>query len=190
MTLKELYNILLSNKPSNLLKEKEEELFTLIPELEKCKGFEQNNDWHIYDVYEHILHVVDNVPSNLNLRLAALFHDIGKPLTYTEDENKVGHFYYHWEVSKRIFEEFADKYNIDLNTREKVSKLINYHDINLSKLDDNKLNELKDRFDISDIIKLFELKKADLLSQNEKYRYHLDNYEEEKKRFLKIKGVN
>ena len=57
MSIEELYNILLNEKPSEKLKNKEQELFKLIPEMEKCKNFNQNNEWHIYDVYEHILQV-------------------------------------------------------------------------------------------------------------------------------------
>ena len=104
-----LFEILTLPKPSIFIREFEEEIFDLIPELEKSKGFKQNNDWHIYDVYNHTLNVVDNVPSDLNLRLAALFHDIGKPDTYTEDENGVGHFYGHWDKSKEKFLKFAKR---------------------------------------------------------------------------------
>ena len=81
----ELFKILLSDKPSDRIKNNEKEIFEFIPELKDCKGFNQNNDWHVYDVYEHILHVVDYVEEDLILRLTALFHDIGKPLSYTED---------------------------------------------------------------------------------------------------------
>ena len=93
MDIEKLYNILLSDKPSDNILASEKEIFLLIPELENCKGFNQNNEWHIYDVYEHILHVIDNVPSNLNLRLAALFHDIGKPTSFTKDEEGSGHLW-------------------------------------------------------------------------------------------------
>lgn len=190
MTKEELYNALLSPKPSSILKNREKELFCLIPELEKCKGFEQNSDWHIYDVYEHILHVIDNTSSNLVLRLAALFHDVGKPLSYVEDEKGNGHFYGHWEVSQRIFNEFASNHNIDINIRNRVSELIYYHDINLSKINNGKLKELIDEFDNEDIMLLFELKIADLLAQNKKYDYMLDEYEIQKKQLIKIKGGN
>lgn len=62
--VKNLFNILLSDKPSELIKYHEEKIFLLITELEKSKGFNQNNEWHIYDVYEHILHVIDGAPNN------------------------------------------------------------------------------------------------------------------------------
>ena len=190
MTLDELCNILLMNNPSIVLKNKEKELFFLIPELKKCKGFEQNSEWHIYDIYEHILHVVDNVPSNFILRLAALFHDVGKPFSYTEDENGVGHFYGHWEASQRIFNKFANKQNIDVNIRDRVSQLIYYHDINLSKLDSTELRKIIDKLGNEGIIQLFELKRADLLAQNEKYKYILTEYDIQKEKILKLKGGN
>ena len=188
--IQELYKILLSDKPSCILKSREKELFYLIPELEKCKGFKQHSDWHIYDVYEHILHVIDNVSANLILRLSALFHDIGKPFSYTEDVNGVGHFYGHWEVSQKLFIEFANKYNIDINIRDRVSQLVFYHDINLSKLDDAELRKIIEIFDNEGIIQLFELKKSDLLAQNKKYNYILNEYDIQKKKSLKLKGLD
>lgn len=131
-----VYNILLSDNPSDSIRNNEEEIFRLIPELKTCKGFNQNNEWHIYDVYEHILHVVDGVSPNITMRLAALFHDIGKPLSYTEDENKVGHFFGHWDESIKIFNTFSDKHNINKDIKERVINLIYYHDMNISKMND------------------------------------------------------
>lgn len=69
MSYEELKKILVLNDVYIILKQNEKELFELIPELEKCKGFNQNNKWHIYDVYEHILKVVSGTDSNLYLRI-------------------------------------------------------------------------------------------------------------------------
>ena len=87
-------------------------------------------------MYEHILHVLDGVTDNLVLRLAALFHDIGKPYVYTIDEEGVGHFYGHWDKSLEIFESFAKKFNISDDIKQLVSNLILYHDLNIGKLND------------------------------------------------------
>lgn len=190
MTYIDLVDILSSDKPSNIIRCNENAIFSFIPELKRCKGFDQKNEWHVYDVYEHILHVVDNVNQNLVIRLAALFHDIGKPFSYTEDENGVGHFYGHWEVSQRIFIEFANKYNIDVYIRDNVSQLIYFHDINLSKLDSVELIKIIDIFDNAGIMQLFDLKKADLLAQNKKYNYILNEYNIQKKKILQLKGVD
>lgn len=182
MSIERLYSILLEEKPSYSLLCNEKELFKLIPELDICKGFNQNNEWHIYDVYEHILHVVDNVPNDLVLRLAALFHDIGKPISYKEDENGVGHFYGHWETSQKIFDSFASKYGLDKAISDLVSNLIYYHDINITKLDS--YDEIYGVFDIEGIKMLYQLKKADLLAQNPKYHYILNEYNNQEQKLL------
>lgn len=179
-----LVNILLTDKPSEMIKMNEQKIFQMIPELFQCKNFKQNNIWHIYDVYEHIIHVVDGLSSDISLRMAALFHDIGKPFVYTEDENGIGHFYDHWNKSKEIFETFAHKYHLTEEIRELVANLIYYHDINIDKLSDNQLNELKVIFGEEGINMLFELKQSDLLAQNKQFHYLLSDYEEQKKKLL------
>lgn len=182
-----LFNILLSDQPSILIKQNENYIFKMIPELQKCKCFNQNNKWHIYDVYEHILHVVDGVQPNIELRLAALFHDIGKPNTYTEDENGVGHFYNHWDESNKIFLNFASKNNLNKNIVHDVSNLIYYHDINIKKLDSKELDNLLKKLSSQEIKRLFEFKKSDLLAQSSKFHYLLQDYEKQELKLLKIK---
>ena len=186
MTVEQLFEVLKIDKPSKILKEKEIELFKLIPELEKSKGFKQNNEWHIFDVYEHILHVVDNISDDLILRLSALFHDIGKPYVYTEDENGIGHFYGHFDKSEEIFKDFADRNKLEENIVKVVSKLIKYHDIRVSKLNTEQLLNIRNIFNDEEIERLYELRKAYLLAQNPKFHYILEDYEVEKKKILSI----
>lgn len=187
MDIKKLYDILLSEKPSEEIKNNEKKIFKLIPELEVCKGFNQNNPWHVYDVYDHTMHVVDNVDNNIIIRMAALFHDIGKPNTYTEDENKIGHFYGHYIESVKIFDAFSKRNNLNEDIVSSVKKLIFYHDKNIGKCNDEELKELSNIFTLDEIRMLFQLKKADLLAQNKKYHYILENYEVEEKELLKKK---
>ena len=49
----------------------------VVPRLAECDGVEQNPEYHKYDVLEHILQTVRF--ADPSVRLAALFHDIGKP---------------------------------------------------------------------------------------------------------------
>lgn len=187
MDIQELIDILLQDKPSEIIKNNEGKIFKMIPELSMCKGFNQNNIWHIYDVYEHILHVVDGVSKNIELRLAALFHDLGKPFVYTEDENNIGHFYGHWDKSKEIFDTFTSKYNI--KNKDIISNLILYHDLNIAKISDEELNRLINIFNRDGIIMLYELKKSDLLAQNPEFHYVLEDLEKQKEKVLnKMKG--
>jgi len=179
-----LFEILLVENPGLALKENEDYLFSLIPDLAKCKGFEQNNCWHIYDVYEHILKVVDGVSSNLTVRLAALFHDIGKPYVYTKDELGVGHFCGHWNKSKEIFMSFAKEYNLNEDLVKTVFKLIIYHDLNFENISDAMENVILNGFTKEELMMLFELKESDLLAQNEQFHHLLDNYKKQKSRLL------
>lgn len=175
-------------KPSVTIRKREEYLFSLLPDLKLCKGFCQNNPWHIYDVYEHILHVVDGVPNDPTIRLAALFHDIGKPYVYTEDEKGIGHFYNHWIKSNEIFLQFAHQYALDIAQTEQVSRLIFYHDINFEKVEDNTFLEIMNTFSTEEIKLLFMLKRSDLLAQSSKYHNLLERYEEQEKRLILIKS--
>lgn len=55
---------------------------TVLPELENCVGFEQN-EFHRFDVYRHLLAACDYLPAEKpQIRLAALLHDIGKPASF------------------------------------------------------------------------------------------------------------
>ncbi len=186
MNLDTLIAILLDEQPSKLIKEHEKEIFAMIPELQKCKGFKQNNIWHIYDVYEHILHVIDGVQENLTLRLTALFHDIGKPLAYKEDAYGVGHFYGHWDLSNNIFLAFAHKNNLEKHLVESVSHLIKYHDIRVEKMSDKEIEDIIKNFTEEEIDMLFAIKKSDLLAQNSIYHYLLESYDNQRKRVLNI----
>ena len=100
----ELFKILISDKPSYGIRLMEELniLDVIIPELKDTIGFDQHNPHHDKDVFNHTLCVLDNVPKLLELRLAALFHDIGKPHTLSIDDKGVGHFYGHEKVSVKI----------------------------------------------------------------------------------------
>ena len=174
MKLDELFEILLSDKPSELIKQNEDKIFSMIPELNDCKGFDQNSIYHVYDVYEHTLHVVDNVPKKIELRLAALFHDIGKPITYFEDELGNGHFPRHWEESRKIFENFAKKYNLNNELAKDISYLIYYHDVDFSK-SDSLILDIVEKIGYDNISDLFVLKKADVLAQSSKYHNQVED---------------
>jgi poly(A) polymerase len=65
-------------------------LEVILPEVSACKGVAQSG-FHTHDVYGHTLLTVERVPPELVLRLAALFHDVGKPSTATPDGAFPGH---------------------------------------------------------------------------------------------------
>lgn len=78
-------------------------LHYIIPELEQTYNLEQNG-YHADTVWEHTLQVLENLNCDtLELRLAALLHDIGKTVTATVDpDNGRIHFYQHERESAKI----------------------------------------------------------------------------------------
>ena len=81
----EFMKIIMSKNPATgiMMLQKFGLLKNIIPELEEGIGCEQLGE-HIYDVWEHLLHALQHAADKnwpLEIRLAALFHDIGKPRT-------------------------------------------------------------------------------------------------------------
>ena len=193
-TKEEVYNeiirLLMSDNPSKEIIENKELFFEVIPELRKTVGFNHNNPYHVYNVFDHTMKVIDYTPKDLYLRLTALFHDIGKPIVYSEDDNGVGHFYGHEDESKRIFDDFANTYDIDLNTKEIVGKLIEYHDKRLS-IKPVKMTRFLQLFGVEQLERLFLFKEADIKGHNPDMEYdRLKNLYETKKRYYEHLETN
>jgi poly(A) polymerase/tRNA nucleotidyltransferase (CCA-adding enzyme) len=124
----ELNKLLAAPKPSQGLRQLLEirVLERILPELVACAGVTQN-EWHAYDVLEHTLAVTDEAPAdNLIVRLAALFHDLGKPETRTEEGGQV-HFYGHQFVSARKADAIMRRLRYSNEERERVCHLVRNH---------------------------------------------------------------
>jgi len=81
----EFAKIIMSKNPASgiVMLQKFGLLKNIIPELEEGIRCEQLGE-HIYDVWDHLLHALQHAADKdwpLEIRLAALFHDIGKPKT-------------------------------------------------------------------------------------------------------------
>jgi len=145
-------------------------ILRIIPEFESCVGFNQNNPYHIYDIFEHTLVALerrDNFADNIT-SFAILFHDIGKPKCYTEDENGIGHFRGHARISAKMTSDILERMYMDSGTKDSIIQLVKYHDALFSENDKcirrwvNKIGEVQLR-------RLFEVMRADILAQNPEY---------------------
>ena len=124
--------IILSNKPSRYLKIMNDSnlLSHIIPELSICSGMAQNKKYHKYDVFEHCLVACDNVEPNIVLRLAALFHDIGKAQTREEvvkDGARKVTFYNHEVVGSKISKRIMRRLRFDKEMIREVADLVYNH---------------------------------------------------------------
>ncbi|HSP08830.1 MAG TPA: CCA tRNA nucleotidyltransferase [Candidatus Dormibacteraeota bacterium] len=88
----ELRRMLASERPAEALQLLDAGglLQVILPEVAACKGVAQGG-FHTHDVFGHTLLTVRHTPADLPLRLAALFHDVGKPSTATPDGAFTGH---------------------------------------------------------------------------------------------------
>lgn len=124
----ELCKMLCGEGVLDILLEYSDVMAVIVPELEPCIGFNQNNPYHKYTVYDHIAHAVANYRgSDISIKMALLLHDIGKPECYTEDHNG-GHFHGHGVNSMRIARDVMERLKFDNKTRKEVVDLVLYHD--------------------------------------------------------------
>lgn len=101
-----------------------------IPELEEGIGCEQKGA-HIYDVYNHLLHALQHAADksfSQEIRLAALFHDIGKPATRRYDRTKDKYtFFGHEVVGARMAKKILERLKVSRETTDMVVSLIRNH---------------------------------------------------------------
>jgi len=102
-------------------------LVKFIPEFEDTFEFNQQNPYHIETVFNHLITVTENIENDLILRLSALFHDIGKPSTFTLDEKGIGHFYGHETKSVEIIKIILRRLKYSNKIINKVTHLVENH---------------------------------------------------------------
>lgn len=180
----EFIKILLSDKPSygiRLMKDLGI-LQVILPEMIPAIGFDQRNPHHDLTVFEHTLEVLDNAPKVLEVRVAALFHDIGKPYTFKLDENGIGHFYGHEKTSVEITKEVLTRLHFSNEVIKNSLVLINEH-MNYSKdLNKKYVKRQLQRIGYDNLNNLIDLQIADKLSKKGDKDL---SYFEEKRRILR-----
>lgn len=109
------------------ISENMESLLTLIPEIKNMIGLEHKHPHHHLDVWQHTLEVIKNLNSkDLELNMAALLHDIGKPFSYQDEE--VRHFHGHPEISCKMAQQILTRLGYDEEFIKRVSYLVETHD--------------------------------------------------------------
>lgn len=103
-------------------------LYEFAPELEDMYGVTQNI-YHMYDVWTHSLKALESLPddSELSLRLATLFHDIGKPATRSVDDEGQVHFITHQHVGAEITRKVLNRLRYPNEIIDRVVKIIEMH---------------------------------------------------------------
>ncbi len=161
----ELSKLLLGKNVFNVLMKYRDILAVVIPQIKDSFDVEQNNRWHLYDVWEHICHSVENAPADLGIRLAMLFHDIGKPFCKTRDCDMNDHFYGHPAISAQLASSALKNLKIPNDLYDRVILLIKIHDKHIT-TDKKNIKKWLSKIGTERTLDLIDVKKADMLSQN------------------------
>ena len=163
----ELMTLLCGPGAGRILRSCPEVFAAMIPDLAPMIGYDQRNHHHSYDLWEHTVQGVENIPPEPALRLTMLLHDTGKPAVRTLDAKGEAHYAGHQAASAEIAARVTEALCLDRETADRVVRLVRYHDIRLRtdsgavNLDRPFLLDRLHRFGEKDLRALFEIHRAD-----------------------------
>lgn len=170
----ELTKLLIGDHAMQVLDEYKGVIGVIIPELKPAFDCVQNNPWHIYNVYGHIIHAVDAAPKDEIIRLTMLLHDIGKPSVKTTDEKGIDHFKFHAPVGADIAKKVLKQFKVSNEIYDKVTTLIYYHQ-GVENVDNIRVKRWLSKIGKDYTKSLFQVRISDLYAHNpEKIGYEVE----------------
>jgi putative nucleotidyltransferase with HDIG domain len=101
-------------------------LHFMFPELSLQVDYDQNSPFHSLDLWEHTKHVVLYSQQDINIRWAALLHDVGKPFVRGEKPDR-SNYIKHDLLGAEIVDKYASYLKWSNERREKVKDLVLNH---------------------------------------------------------------
>ena len=128
----ELIKTLSTSKPSIglVIMQKTGLLQTVFPEIDVMYDMDQSPEWHHKDIFAHTLQVVDNaakLTNKMEIRFAALVHDIAKPVTRKIDPVKGYTFHGHDAIGERMLNKVAKRLRLSNQLADYIKKLTLLH---------------------------------------------------------------
>lgn len=156
----------------------------VFPEVSDLAGVDQRQDHHHKDVFLHTCQVVDNISGmteNIDLRLAALLHDIAKPKTKKFIEGIGWTFHGHEEIGARMVKHMFRRLKLPLDRVPYVEKIVRLHQRPMQLVDETVTDSAVRRilFEAGEEIDdLMTLCRADITSKNPKLvKQYSENYD-------------
>ena len=136
----------------------------VVPELLENYGVAQNKH-HIYDCYTHAIKALEYTAKkkfNMYVRLAALFHDIGKPRVKI-GAGKESTFYNHEIVGAKMTFEILNRLKFSKKDIEKIVNLIRHHMFyyNVDEVSESSVRRLVKNVGPENMEELLQLREAD-----------------------------
>lgn len=136
----------------------------IFPEAYATKDFDQHSTFHAEDLYNHTLSVIEKTPPILEVRMAALYHDVGKIDTFFLDENGEGRFFGHQSVSEELLVDRLKKLKYSKKFIENTRVLAKRHMDNTNTYTKKSIRKLLRNIGEANLLNLFKLQRADVLS--------------------------
>lgn len=124
----ELLKLLCGDRADFVLRRYRSVIAVFIPELKGTFDFEQHSKHHNRDVYRHTVAAVHHIEPQPLLRVAMLFHDIGKPLAQTTDKYGAYHYRNHQKIGAAMTREILRRLCMPSAVIDEVCTLIRWHD--------------------------------------------------------------
>jgi len=162
----ELFKMLLSDQPAlavrSLIQFDLINWFAFGDLIKRMDGYDQDNPFHDKTLLEHTLKGVEETPKSIDLRLSALFHDIGKPDVRTFDE--VAHYYKHEKESSKHARLALRSLKCSNQRIDTVTRLIEGHMFSPTDIGEKGLKRLLRKVGgFENLYNLMDLMKADIL---------------------------
>ena len=156
----------------------------IFPEIHVMYGMDQTGEWHHKDIFYHTMQVVDNAANlseKMELRFAALVHDIAKPNTRRIDKTKGYTFHGHDSIGERMLNKVAKRMKLSTALKDYLKKLTLLHlrPIALAKkeITDSAIRRVMVAA-AEDLDDLLTLCRADITTKNsEKVKQYMGNFE-------------
>jgi tRNA nucleotidyltransferase (CCA-adding enzyme) len=174
----ELSKLLLGGHPAKALRIARDTgvLVQVLPEFERSIGFDQESRHHDLTVDEHTFGVVQaaaDAGAPLRVRLAALFHDLGKPHVAWRGTDRRLHYYAkpghathsHEQVSAQLAAEALERLRYPTEVRRRVVRIVRGHMLDPGSADEGRARRLLQRYGFGITLDLLDHKRADLLGK-------------------------
>ena len=174
----ELSKLLLGPEPRRALQIARDTgvLVEVLPEFERAIGFDQESRYHDLTVDEHTFAVVQaaaDAHDALRVRLAALFHDVGKPHVAWRGSDRRLHFYArpgrrsHAEVSAQLANTALRRLRYPNELREQVVRIVRFHMLDIGRADALRARRLLRKYGDALGLDLLAHKEADLIGKGD-----------------------